>query len=171
MFSIKKIPAILTVFIMSVISGQAVQAATTTPFIFTWSSVPYSHSEVFTIGANEVGSLSLLSYSGVGPTEASGFIFLNGSTRLTTDTTACNGAGGVFFGGCNIIQSTTPDGTILFSGLGAGTYTLGVYERRIPSSGTLAFNLDATVPLPAAGLLLLGAIGGAAALRKRRKAA
>jgi len=42
---------------------------------------------------------------------------------------------------------------------------------KFPVSVTLSFTTIAPVPLPASGLMLLGAMGGAAALRRRKKAA
>ncbi len=58
----------------------------------------------------------------------------------------------------------------LYENVAAGTYYLGFYEAAQPSSGVINFSI-AEVPLPAGGLLLFGALGGLAALRKRKKAA
>lgn len=141
-----------------------------------WNSTPTQGTlDIASIGFNF--DLTLVAYGNQPGTIAPSFFqtgyFLDGpGGRLTTETTACNGAGGVFVGGCNLITSTTPDGTVLFSNLAAGDYTFGLYDSATPEFGflTLAVSKVAPVPLPAAGLLLLSALGGAAALRRRRKA-
>lgn len=53
---------------------------------------------------------------------------------------------------------------------GAGTYVLMFSEGNQPNNGSAEFIISA-VPLPAGGLLLLGALGGLAALRRRKQAA
>ena len=52
--------------------------------------------------------------------------------------------------------------------LAAGTYYIGLYESESPERGGASFRI-VEVPLPAGGLLLLTALGGAAMVRRRRK--
>lgn len=79
-------------------------------------------------------------------------------------------------GNCNLASNdpVTPftayvaDGSTIVTA-GPGTYYLGFYEGNDFSNGTLSFTVSA-VPVPAGGLMLLGALGGLAVLRRRRKA-
>ena len=57
-----------------------------------------------------------------------------------------------------------------FAGLDAGTYRVGFFENGSPTNVQADFRVSA-VPVPAAGFLLVGALGGLAALRRRKKAA
>jgi hypothetical protein len=45
-----------------------------------------------------------------------------------------------------------------------------VWSWDVPSTGQVSTNLAAAVPVPAAGFLLLGGLGGLAALKRRKKA-
>ncbi|KMK63836.1 VPLPA-CTERM sorting domain-containing protein [Puniceibacterium sp. IMCC21224] len=178
MYVIKSITAALA--LATVFGAQEAEAATITPYTFTWSGVgpgtPYQSVVNFTLSGTQTAALSLSFYTGSG-SDRTGYILLDGATRLTTaSATACDSGGAPFAGGCSFIYSNTVDGTTLFAGLDAGEYTLGVLETAQPSSGTLEFDLTvegipSEVPLPAGGLLLIGALGGIAALRKRQKAA
>lgn len=62
--------------------------------------------------------------------------------------------------------TTPPTNYGLFA---AGTYVLMFSEGNNPNNGSAEF-LISSVPVPAAGLLLLGALGGFGALRRRKKA-
>ncbi len=171
MFQFKKITAAVAIAALGLFASQAAEASTLQTFSFNWSKVPFAKTTTFTIGLGEEGTLSLNDYSGTTKATETGFVLDNG-THFTTATNKCVAGGGVFALGCNVISGLTANGTILFSGLGVGTYTLGIYESGVPKSGFLKLDLAVSaVPLPAGGLLLLGALGGAAALRKRRKLA
>ena len=63
----------------------------------------------------------------------------------------------------------TPDKDNPIFRLAAGTYYIGFYEDDKPERGGADFR-TIEVPLPAGGLLLLTALGGAAMIRRRRKA-
>ncbi|WP_108835507.1 VPLPA-CTERM sorting domain-containing protein [Tateyamaria sp. Alg231-49] len=69
----------------------------------------------------------------------------------------------------DVLASNTTDGFI-FSGLGNVEYTLTVDGSLRPTSGAVAlYDLKiSAVPIPAAGFMLLGGLGGLAALRRRK---
>ncbi|MEQ3711187.1 MAG: VPLPA-CTERM sorting domain-containing protein [Tateyamaria sp.] len=69
----------------------------------------------------------------------------------------------------DVLASNTTDGFI-FSGLGNVEYTLTVDGSLRPTSGAVAlYDLKiSAVPIPAAGFMLLGGLGGMAALRRRK---
>ena len=67
------------------------------------------------------------------------------------------------------VASFTPDKDNPIFRLSAGTYYIGFYEDDRPGRGGASFR-TVEVPLPAGGLLLLTALGGAAMIRRRRKA-
>jgi hypothetical protein len=141
---------------------------------FNWSNTAVSIETTQSYGYNF--NFSLDSYSGTG-IEQTGFyldrIVSGTRTRLTNVTTACSSAMWASRGLCNLITASTPDGTELFSNLAAGDYGIGIFDSATPESGSLAFKVSkvAPIPLPAAGFLLLGALGGIAALRRRKNAA
>ncbi len=78
-------------------------------------------------------------------------------------------------GSCNRITDTTTTGLVkpaITPGksiyvFAPGSYRIGIYETYLPTSGSAQFELE-VLPVPAAGLLLAGAMGGLA-LRSRRK--
>lgn len=94
------------------------------------------------------------------------------ATRLTSDTNLCSDAAWSAAGSCNLVNGTTGVGTTLLAGLSAGTYQFGVFDSQNPQRGRLVLSVDkvAAIPLPAGGVLLLGALGGFAALRRRKQA-
>ncbi|MEM6371357.1 MAG: VPLPA-CTERM sorting domain-containing protein [Pseudomonadota bacterium] len=147
----------------------ATAASAVTTVTFSWSSTPTVQTQDF---SSAVGfDLVLSSYTGVGSVQT-GYVLRNAAGDLfTSDSSACNGAGSAFFGdGCNLVQAAVEDGTVLLTGLAAGDYTLGIYDSARPVSGTLAFDI-APVPLPAGGLLLLGGLGAAGVIARRRRKA
>lgn len=118
-----------------------------------------------------------LSIEGVtGQNPAIGYTVLQGGTFLGDTTfpfsvsTCATGAG--TSSECNLMFDDEATPKTLFSGLSAGEYTFGVFAGTNTQAGSITFGVSkvAAVPLPAAGLLLLGALGGTAALRRRRKA-
>ena len=144
---------------------------TTFNVIIDWFGTPFTE-ELTPLPVAYDFNVSLLEFSGSGSDQV-GYFFDFGGTRLSTSTTACDPAGGNFVGGCDVVTGTTPIGTTLFSGLSAGTYDLGCYYGGTPEFGRLVlqFSKVAPVPLPAAGFLLLGALGGLGLARRRAKRA
>lgn len=71
------------------------------------------------------------------------------------------------------VSSLTSGDSSIFSDVAAGEWTLVVDGRFRPNQDTAAlYDIEiSAVPLPAGGLLLLGGLGGLAALRRRKKAA
>ena len=68
------------------------------------------------------------------------------------------------------VTSATSDTPLIFGGLGAGTYTLTI-DGTVGPHGRRAALYDielASVPLPGSGLLVLGAFGSLAVIRRQR---
>jgi hypothetical protein len=72
---------------------------------------------------------------------------------------------------CELIFSSQYSGIDLASGLSAGSYNFGIFAGTALAGGSITFGVSkiAAVPLPAGGLMLLGALG-ALGLKRRRKA-
>lgn len=109
-----------------------------------------------------------------------GFILREiGGASLTTDHDFCSGSAlpemqvrcnlATNFGGVAFHQSHTPNASVpVLSNIAAGSYYLGFYEGATPPDGSVSFSLVTAVPVPAGGMLLLGALGGLGLLRRRR---
>lgn len=71
---------------------------------------------------------------------------------------------------CNLLFLAESTPKALFSGLAAGSYTFGIFGDASPFAGSLTFGVTkvSEVPLPAGGVLLLSALGGFAAMRRRK---
>ncbi|MFW2541560.1 VPLPA-CTERM sorting domain-containing protein [Primorskyibacter sp. 2E107] len=154
---------------------------------FDWSSAPSSAYAKFTV--DTTSNVFITAYSGPTGSDYTGFVLLReGGTRQTIQTSACNNSNVLIEirGSCNLVTNQTspafasynPDTGTAYTTIGAGTYYIGMYEGSSPTSGSLDFQISegafqniAPVPLPAGGLLLVGALGGLAALRRRKKAA
>ena len=98
-----------------------------------------------------------------------GYFVDQGSTRLVTSTapTTCSGTSGPE--NCDLIFASQGSPLDIGSGLPAGFYNFGVFGTTTTQGpSTVTFTVS-KVPLPAAGLLLLGALGGAAAMRRHRR--
>lgn len=90
----------------------------------------------------------------------------------------CSGAAlSVLDGPCTALELLMASGDApgptdsLFGELGAGSYRVGMMETGVVSAisvGSLTVNV-AEVPVPATALLLVGAVGGLAGLRSRRR--
>lgn len=151
-------------------------------FDFFWNATPYSGYITFT--AHRAFDLFFENYipNAAVADQYSGLALMgpDGSFLQTGDANS-NGCSDAAFseiaGPCNLVtgQSGTapfikPDqDRPLFANLDAGTYTIGLDESNRPVGGSADFRAAAVVPLPAGGLLLLGALGGVAALRRRGK--
>ncbi|MBU2960046.1 VPLPA-CTERM sorting domain-containing protein [Citreicella sp. C3M06] len=156
---------------------------------FNWADIPYTG--YVTITSDSAFSLYLSDYSGGTNTdELSGYVLINQttSTRLTNDVTWCGKTrtAEAIRGSCNLISNDAsipyekimPDTVTAAYNLSAGSYLLGVYDGNDPE-GSVSFQASeigyqeiiSPVPLPAGGMLLLGALGGMAARRRFRKAA
>jgi hypothetical protein len=174
----KNFKAILAASALTLGLGTAAQAASVIPqgvdsfdIEFQWSDTPYIDTYTgFPLSFNY--DLSFVSYTGAGSDQSGYYFDVDGARLTTSNTSAC----AVAFGDCDLINTSTAPG-VLFSNLAAGTtFELGVYDSATPTFGKVTFNISkaadvAPVPLPAAGLLLLGALGGIAGMRKRKKAA
>lgn len=92
----------------------------------------------------------------------------NGNRLEDSTSTTCSGMTGVVQ--CNLLFQGQPTPTTLFSNLTAGTYTFGVIADTVQNTGSITFGITkvSEVPLPAGGLLLLTALGGIAATRRRK---
>lgn len=146
---------------------DATGVATSFNVEFAWNGTPYNELSTFAVAYDF--DLSLVSYSGTG-NDQSGYI-LDDGTRLTTGSTACNSSSNpvINTGGCDLIKASSTPG-VLFSGLSAGTYTLGVFDSATPVNGSVVFNVTqavAPIPLPASALLLLAGLGGLVSMRRK----
>ncbi len=180
--------------------NSAVSAATSTSMIstngtatnidFTWTGAPTSGYVTFEVDTTSYLYMDEYSGSSVSP-EYSAFMVYAGATNLTLDYDLCDHPTVLaeIQGRCNLVtnygassvitQYDLTSTTTAFAVLNPGTeYLIGVVEGGAPGTGLLSFQVSegayvptAPVPLPAGGMLLLGALGGAAALRRRRKAA
>ena len=92
--------------------------------------------------------------------------FVDGPDGRLTNETTCSGFGGV--GNCDLVFASEPDGGRILGTLPAGLYNFGIFAGTVGSEATITFGV-AKVPLPAGGLLLMGALG-AIGLKRRRKA-
>ena len=118
-----------------------------------------------------------------GKFEVSGLIVLQeGGLRYTAQGSFCDNANVLeeIRGACSLIGGEANENPLLsykpdtgnntpIMTLAAGTYYIGMYESENPKEGGASFR-TIEVPLPAGGLLLLTALGGAAMIRRRRKA-
>lgn len=176
-------------------SGTATAIAATngtaTDVTFSWNGTPSSGYTEFTVDTTSY--LYLASYSGSSTSaEYTGFMLYENGVNLTLQNNACNTSVVIdpVEGKCNLVTNFTGSGPIVnyhltstgtaYAILDAGsTYMIGFAELTEPATGSLVFQVSegayvppaAAVPLPAGGMLLLGALGGIAALRRRRKAA
>ncbi len=152
----------------------------TTTVSFAWSSAPASGFLHFST-TNDF-SLSFAAYSSVNPAHQMGLTLVDASTNtaLLTDSTACAAAPlAQISEECALVGNNAISfkvGDTLLASVAAGTYYIGYYESASPANGSAAFTITevasstSEVPLPAGGLLLVGALGGLAALRRRKKA-
>lgn len=156
-------------------------------FQFAWDGSPYTGYVSFS--ADRMFDLYFENYIPDRATnsQVSGFIFRGPEGQEIQlgenySATACDGAAfaDVFgTGGCNFITGENgkrdvikPDAKEpILAGLKPGDYTIGIYESQNPNEGSADFRAAAVVPVPAGGLLLIGALGGAAALRRKKKQA
>jgi hypothetical protein len=171
----------------TVSDGQAVNGAAppiysgpgeTVNVSFSWSSTPGS--AYVEVTATQAFNLFLTGY-GSAPIheDYTGFILREiGGASLTTDHNFCSGSAlaelqvscnlATNFGGTAFHQSHTPDAVVpVLSNIAAGSYYLGFYEGATPADGSVSFSLVTAVPVPAGGMLLLGALGGLGLLRRR----
>lgn len=153
---------------------------------FAWSDTPVSGYIQFT--TTQAFDFYLTSYLPESGSTVSGYVLKEvGGTNYTTQTTFCDRSVvlDAIEGSCNLAngayatddysgyETTQPDSYAALGRYAAGTYYLGFYESGDPVSGSIGFRTSevsaSEVPVPAAGGLLLAALGGTAALRRRRK--
>lgn len=94
-----------------------------------------------------------------------GFFVDSPDGRLTDEST-CSGFGGI--SPCDLQFSYDPVGERILGRLPAGLYNFGIFAGTVANDATITFGVS-KVPLPAGGLLLIGALG-ALGLKRRRKA-
>lgn len=157
----------------------------TTDITFDWTDTVTRAAGFLRFTVDTTFDLVLETYSGGGDgsQEFSGYIFSERFQPMLS-----NDYPGVLcsfgFPECNFVSNdpnsgltfADPEGTALFTGLGAGEYYLGFEEINIPTSGTATFSIveaqsPAPIPLPAGGWLLISALGGLGVMRARRKKA
>lgn len=152
-------------------------------FQFAWDDSPYTGYVSFS--ADRMFDLYFENYvpDDAAADQISGFIFRGPSGEVQADeaydSDACDDASFGISGGCNFITGQDGEADVLqpdpeqpiLANLEPGDYTIGVYESANPGNGTADFRAAAVVPVPAGGLLLIGALGGAAALRRRKSQA
>ncbi len=161
-------------------------SGSTTDIDFAWGTVSASGYVQFTV--DTAFDLFLTGYNGSpsGPQDYTGIILLeDGGPRYTTLGSFCDHAYVLteIRGTCDLATNgpVTPNiynpsaVTPIQSALAAGTYYVG-YAESGQTNGTMSFQIAeipdiSEVPLPAGGLLLVGALGGLAALRRRKNAA
>lgn len=185
--------ALTTIDSVSANGGGSVVASSFGTFAnvdFTWGSAPASGYAEFTIDTDSF--VYIADYSGPTGSGYTGFMLVEqGGATLTTDQgAACNNLNVLLpvRGGCDLVTNQTspgltssnPSTATAYTMLTAGTYYIGMYEGSQPADGFLSFQISegeyqevtpvAPVPLPAGGLMLVGALGGIAALRRRKKA-
>lgn len=135
--------------------------------VFTWPDSPIDGTEAVPIAFDF--NLSIEASSGTN-TAVGYFIEDPDGIRLqNASSTTC--ADGTPMGAqCNLLFSAEQTPMTLFSDLAAGTYTFGVFGGTVPNAGSLTFGITkvSEVPLPAGGVLLLSALGGFAAMRRRK---
>ncbi|MFZ3585400.1 hypothetical protein ACOI1H_25265 [Loktanella sp. DJP18] len=178
-------PAIASAAIVSILSSTATQGSGST-FIYD-DEGPIGYAEIGFIWSDtafvdfEVSGDMTLTFddyrSDRTGNERSGFtldqIALDGSTtRVLGDDPACFSVTGPIAGNCVLVTDQTATGqagvtrpSMSYSGFESGTYRLGFYESSEPNAGGADFIVSA-IPVPAGGLLLISAWGGAAFVRR-----
>lgn len=135
---------------------------------FNWDSAPVTSFVEFTI--DMAFDLNLTGYEG-GQSDVTGYTvdFISGiepDIRLTNQGDFCRDAAAPVASNCNLVG--LPGGTsslgfesppaLLFEGLAAGSYRIGMFDSGSPQVGSLSFQV-AAVPLPAGIVLLLSGLG------------
>lgn len=158
---------------------------------FDWANVSFGGSEGGAFIDFTTNTQTVVSFDSYAPDGDTGKISkwvmfdITAGTKAITDAGATTGCWSVplpeLRGFCNRITGATTTGVedvlrpvpgkTVFS-FGPGTYRLGLFENFKPATGTASFTVTA-VPLPASGLMLIGALGGIGGLaaRSRRKKA
>jgi hypothetical protein len=175
-----KVMSTLAAAAIAVCAATSAHAISFTPnvdgaftFTFIWGDKPESEFHTMDIGFDY--DLTIEGVTGANP--AIGYTVLDGSGTFLADTTfpfsvsTCATSGGGV-DDCNLMYSSEATPKSLFTNLSAGTFTFGVFGGTNTQEGSITFGISkvSPVPLPAAGLLMLGALGGVGALRRRRKA-
>ena len=159
-------------------TATTAQAVTFTPNVndaFTFTLDLSKSDEIEATGLFGIAFDFDLMLVGVEGTDLAVGFFVEDAAGNRIDTTAMDSTcadGSPTGAACELVLNSQQNGFDLASGLEAGSYNFSVFGSSAIQDGTITFGVSkiAAVPVPAAGLLLLGALGSLG-LKRRRKAA
>ena len=160
--------AVLALGTATTVQAATAQNVSFTPnvndsFTFTFDLGPKQDGETGTFGVAFDFFVTITSVTGDNPLLG---YFVDGPAGRLTNETTCSGFGGI--GNCDLQFDYDPVGESILGRLSAGLYNFGIFSGTVGSDATITFEVS-KVPVPAGGLLLMGALG-ALGLKRRRKA-